>query len=202
MKKYAITITRQFGSLGRPIAKVMAEKLGIDYYDRDIVEEASKNLNLSVDTIQEEEEKARSIFRNMMYPLGRGTNETQDRIFIEQQKIIGKLVEDHPQCIIVGRCSDYILRNMEHAIHIYIYASMADRLRNCVEELMMTEEEARKTLPAVDKARDAYHKHYAGYLPSDPDSKHIMINSSILGVEGTADFLVDFIKKKFGEGDN
>lgn len=199
MKKYAITITRQFGSLGRPIAKLMAEKLGIEYYDRDIVETASKNLNISINTIQEEEEKAKSIFKNMMYPLGKGTSDTQDRIFIEQQKIIGKLVEDNSQCIIVGRCSDYILRNMEHALHIYIYASKADRLRNCVEELLMSEEEAEKTLPLVDKARDAYHKHYAGYLPSDPNSKHIMINSSVLGVEGTADFLVDFIKKRFGE---
>ena len=199
MKKYAVTITRQFGSLGRPIAKLMAEKLGVEYFDRDIVEKASKNLNLSVNTIQEEEEKAKSMFGNMMYPLGKGTNETQDRIFIEQQRIIGKLVEENQQCIIVGRCSDFILRNMEHAIHIYIYASKTDRLRNCIDELLMTEEDAKKTIAAVDKARDAYHKHYAGYLPSEPSSKHIMINSSVLGVEGTADFLVDFIKRKFGE---
>lgn len=199
MKKYAITITRQFGSLGRPIAKLMAEKLGIEYFDRDIVEKTSKNLNLTTSTITEEEEKAKSMFGNMKYPLGKGTNDVQDRIFIEQQRIISQLVEENQQCIVVGRCSDFILRNMENAIHIYIYASYADRLDNCVNELLMTEEEAKKTILAVDKARDAYHKHYAGYLPSDPNSKHIMIDSSLLGKEGTAEYLAELVKRKFGE---
>ena len=120
MKRFAVTITRQFGSLGRPIAKIIAEKLGINYYDRDIVEKTAKNLGLPVSTIENEEEKAKRGFLYMRYPLGKGTSDIQDSIFLEQQKIISGLVE-RESCIIVGRCSDYILRNMENAMHIYIY---------------------------------------------------------------------------------
>lgn len=196
MRRYAITVTRQFGSLGRPIAKIVAERLGINYYDRDIVEQTAKNLNLSVSTIENEEEKAKRPFLYMRYPLGKGTSDIQDRIFIEQQKIITSLVEKE-SCIIVGRCSDYILANMENAIHIYIYAPYAARLQNCVEELLMSEEEAKKSIQAIDKARASYHMHYAGYMPSDPEHKHILINSSLYGKDGTAEFLVDAIKRKF-----
>lgn len=196
MKRFAVTITRQFGSLGRPIAKIVAEKLGINYYDRDIVERTAKNLSLPVSTIENEEEKAKRGFLYMRYPLGKGTSDIQDSIFLEQQKIISGLVE-RESCIIVGRCSDYILRNMENAMHIYIYAPYADRLENCVNDLLMTEEDAKKSIQSVDKARNSYHMHYAGYLPSDPEYKHMLISSSLYGKEGTADFLAMAIKRRF-----
>ena len=196
MKRYAVTITRQFGSMGRPIARLIAEQLNINYYDRDIVEKTAKNLNIPVDTITEEEEKAKKTFFNMRYPLGMGTSDMQNQIFLEQQKIISRLA-DEESCIIVGRCSDYILRNMENAMHIYIYAPYADRLDNCINELMMSEEEAKKSIAEIDKARDSYHLNYAGYLPSKPESKDILISSSLYGYKGTAEFLVDAIKRRF-----
>lgn len=79
--KYVVTITRQFGSMGRPIAKKMAEKLGIEYYDRDIVDQAAKKLNLPVSVVDEVEETAKKVkaspFARMMFPLGKGTSNTQ-----------------------------------------------------------------------------------------------------------------------------
>ncbi|MBU5473123.1 cytidylate kinase-like family protein [Roseburia sp. MSJ-14] len=196
MKRYAVTITRQFGSMGRPIARLIAEQLNINYYDRDIVEKTAKNLSIPVDTITEEEEKAKKTFFNMRYPLGMGTSDMQNQIFLEQQKIISRLA-DEESCIIVGRCSDYILRNMENAMHIYIYAPYADRLDNCINELMMSEEEAKKSIAEIDKARDSYHLNYAGYLPSKPETKDILISSSLYGYKGTAEFLVNAIKRRF-----
>lgn len=196
--KYIVTITREFGSMGRPIAKKLAALLGIECYDRDIVEEAAKKMNLPLEIVSKQEESAKRAFFNMKYPLGMGTSEIQDNIFIIQQKIINQFVEKG-SCIVVGRCSDYIFKNMENALHIYIYASYQDKLRNCVELLGMEEEEAKKMIVEVDKARASYHKHYTGYAINDIRYKDILINSSLLGVDGTAEMLEDVVRKKFLE---
>lgn len=132
----------------------------------------------------------------VMYPLGTQSSTEQDRIFEAQQNIMKFLVE-RESCIIVGRCSDFVLSDEENAVHIYIYAPYEQRVKNCVNDLHLSEEEAKKMIRSVDEARDNYHMHYAGFLPSDPKHKTIMIDSSSLGVEGTAEYLVDFIQKKF-----
>ena len=188
--KYVVTITRQFGSMGRPIAKKMAEKLGIEYYDRDIVDQAANKLNLPVSVVDEAEETAKKVkvspFARMMFPLGKGTSNTQDKIFEAQQNII-KFLAEKETCIIVGRCADFTLEEMENAMHIYIYAPYEVRVEHCVKDLNIE----------VEEARDSYHMQYAGYHPDDKNHKSILVDSSFLGVEGTADFLVDAVKRKF-----
>ena len=191
--KYVVTITRQFGSLGRPIAQSMSEKLGVEFYDRDLVDQAAKKLKLPYSTVEEEEEAA-----EIDNPFGKGTNDVQDRIFEAQQNIIRFLAEKE-SCIIVGRCSDFILSEVENSMHIFIYAPYEKRVENCVKSLGMEEDEARRMILAVDEARDAYHLQYAGYKPDDKNHKHILIDSSLLGTEGTADYLAELVKKRFGE---
>jgi cytidylate kinase len=195
-KKFVVTIARQFGSMGRPIARLVSEKLGIEYYDRDIVEMTSKNLELPVSTISDVEESAKSAFFNMNYPLGMGTTVIQDSIFSAQRKIILDLAEKE-SCIIVGRCADHILKDYKNIINIFIYAPYEARLENCVERLDMRPDEAKKMIASVDKARDSYHRHYCGYSMSDKDYKHVMLDSSLLGVEGTCEVLTEIIQKRF-----
>jgi cytidylate kinase len=195
-EKFAVTIARQFGSLGRPIARKVSEKLGIDYYDRDIVELAAKNLNLPISTISDVEESAKTAFFNMSYPLGMGTTTIQDSIFAAQRKIIIDLAEKE-SCIIVGRCADHILKDYKNIINIFLYAPYEARLINCVERLDMRLDEARKMITSVDKARESYHRHYCGYSMSDKDSQHVMMDSNLLGVDGTCDVLTEIIKKRF-----
>ncbi|MDF2803405.1 MAG: hypothetical protein K0S61_3308 [Anaerocolumna sp.] len=197
-EKFVVTIARQFGSLGRPIARLVSEKLGIDYYDRDIVEMTAKNMNLPVSTISDVEESAKSAFFNMNYPLGMGTTAIQDSIFAVQRKVMVDLAEKK-NCIIVGRCADHILKDHKNIINVFIYAPYEARLSNCVERLNMAPGEAKKMISSVDKARESYHKHYCGYSMSDKEFKHVMIDSSLLGVEGTCEVLTDMIKRKFGE---
>ena len=132
----------------------------------------------------------------MMYPLGTQADELQDKLFEAQQNIIRFLVE-RESCIIVGRCSDFILADEPNLLRIYIYAPYEERVKNCVNDLNMDETEARKMIKAVDEARDHYHMHYAGFLPNDQRFKEIMIDSSMLGTEGTADYLVDAVKRRF-----
>lgn len=171
-------------------------------YDRDLVDQAAKKLNLPVSVINEMEEKANSLSKNpffrMASPLGSGTTTTQDQIFEAQQNII-KFLAEKETCVIVGRCADFTLSEMENAIHIYIYASYEARLGHCIKDLGMEEDEARRMMAAVDKARESYHMNFTGYMPDDKSHKDILIDSSLLGVEGTAEYLVELVKKKFGE---
>lgn len=196
MSKYVITITRQFGSLGRPIAKRLSEILNIEYYDRDIVEASSRQLNLPVSVISQHEEKVSNFFE-MLFPLGTQDTSHQKKIYKTQEQIIRDLAAKE-SCIIVGRCSDYILRNEPNAMHVYIYAPLDARMKNCVDTLLMSKYEAEKMIYDVDKARKAFHKAYTGYVPGEPSTKDVMLNSAYLGVEGTADLLADIAVKKFG----
>ncbi len=196
MNNYIITITRQFGSLGRPIAGKLAEILGIEYYDRDIVEKAAKEMGENIKVVSEEEEKADGSFAWMKIPFGIATSEKQDAIFDIERSVIEKFALQR-SCIIVGRCADAILSDRKNAVHVFIYAPFEERLRNCVDILKMDEKEARKTIKEVDKMRDAYHKRYAGFLPADPEHKNILIDSSMLGVNGTAKYLADLVNLKF-----
>ncbi len=197
MKKFIVTITREFGSLGRPIAKRLSELLDVEFYDRDIVETAAKRMKLPVSVISKTEEKKSGFFQ-MMFPLGTENTEKQKALFECQSQIIADLAGKQ-SCIIVGRCSDYVLADEACAMHVYVYAPYADRLANCVETLGMNKQEAKRMIAEVDKARIAYHRHFAGYLPGDPEHKHIIINSALLEVEGTAQALAAIVRQKFGD---
>lgn len=201
MSHYAITITRQFGSLGRPIARELAEELGINYYDRDIVESVAQKTNLSVSEISNNEEVARNSFWKMKFPIISETRMVQDHIFEVQKNIIQDIAA-REDCIIVGRCSDYVLKEHKMCIHIYIFASEEQRMKNCVEVLHLEPQEAKRMIKDVDRARDSYHTRYAGYLPNDENHQDIMINSGLLGTKGTAQALAEIIRKKLEIGAN
>lgn len=194
---YTICIARQFGSLGRPIAQKLAQKLGIEYYDRDIVEAVSAEMHLPVSTISDLEETAgKTTFFNMRFPLGTQTSAKQDMIFDVQKDVILSLAEKK-SCIFVGRCSDYILENRPNNLNFYIYAPYKARLENCTGYLKMSLEEVERSIEAVDRARNAYHKRYAGYLPDDCLHKHMLLDSSVLGIDGSAELLAQMVQQRF-----
>ena len=195
-KRYVITISREFGSLGRPIAKRLAELLGIEFYDREIVEKTAQNLGLPVSVIKDREESVKNRFFNMSYPLGNEATEQQDQIFHEQTKIIREVADKH-SCIIVGRCGDYVFENEKNCLRVHIYAPYEARYRNCVDILRMDQEAAKRTIRKVDKARKAYHLHYAGFAPGDPQHLDLLINSDIFGINGTAETLAQIVKIRF-----
>ncbi|MDO5136100.1 MAG: cytidylate kinase-like family protein, partial [Eubacteriales bacterium] len=117
-------------------------------------------------------------------------------IFDVQRDIIRDLAKKS-SCILVGRCSDAILEGTPNNMNIYIYAPVEKRLDNCVHLLGMEEATAKRAIASVDRARDGYHKTYAGFLPSDPAHKHLMIDSSLLGPEDTAHWIAQLAKKRF-----
>lgn len=196
MEQYVITISRQFGSMGRTIAECLAGKLGIDYLDRDIVEATAKRMGQSVKAVSDAEENAPSFFLRKKYPFKMGIYSITDEIFQVQKNII--LDEAKKQsCIIVGRCADSILKDFENHLNVYIYAPYEARLYNCTHELMMDEKTARKMIKEVDTARANYQRKYCPEITSVFDHKDIMIDSSRFGIEDAADILADIVRKKW-----
>lgn len=142
----------------------MSEILGIEYFDRDIADESAKKTGLPVSTVSNAEETMSGGLFNMMFPLGQNPLLVQNRVFEAQREIILNLAEKE-SCIIVGRCSDYILEGFENHLRIFIYASYKQRMKNCVEALSMKPEEAKRMIREVDKARSAHHKHKETGIP-------------------------------------
>ena len=182
---------------GYQLAQELAEQLHIEFLDRDIVDETAKRMNASIRQISDEEEGISSKFSYRMYPLGLGVPAVKDELFKVQQSIIQDFAKKE-SCIIAGRCGGYCLRNEKNLLKVYLYAPYEVRLKNCVERLGMTEKEAVKTISAVDKARESYHKRYIpGYQNATLDSD-LCINTGSYTVEQVAALIQDAAKNKFG----
>lgn len=193
---YVITISRQFGSMGRSIAKKLSENLGIEFLDRDIVEETSKRMGLPISMISKEEEACKAGFFGRVYPLGVGVPSIKDEIFEVQKNIIRDFAATD-SCIIVGRCAEHILQDYSNKLSIYIYASKEQRLKNCIEHLEMDERTAKRMIREVDAARENYHRLYIPGYESPFHEKDFCIDSGSFGIEGTAEIISEIVRKKF-----
>ncbi|MDR0623824.1 MAG: cytidylate kinase family protein [Treponema sp.] len=195
LENYVVTISRQFGSLGRPIARKMAELLGVEYYDRNILEQVARSMGLPVPDVESDEVDAE--YTKLRFPLGTGTGGERERILEAQKKIILELAEKNSG-IFVGRHADYILRNHANLFSIYIYAPRDVRRENCVKYLHMKPEDADKVLDNEDEGRQSYNMIYAEAYSQNLENKNISIDSSLFGtVEETAEVLVSMIRRKF-----
>ena len=182
MQKYVITISRQFGSLGRPIAQKLSERLGVEYLDRDIVEETAKRMNLPISIISDEEENLKvNRFFKSLYPLGFGLPSLKNEIFNVQKNIILDLIKKD-SCIIVGRCAELFAKNEKNHLNVYIYAPYEKRLENCIKRLDMDEKTARTMIKEVDISRMNYHKLYVPGYTSPFDNRDLCIDSSVFGI--------------------
>ena len=196
MKQYVVTISRQFGSMGRMIAQQLSRELGVEFYDRDIVEETASRMGLPVSVISNTEENFKSIYFKQQYPLGMGIASMRDEIFLIQKNIIRDLAQKE-SCIIVGRC-DSILMDMENHLNVYIYAPMGARLRNAVELAKLDEKTAKKMIREIDRSRELYHRRYCPEYVDPSTNKDIMIDSSRFGAEGTVKILAGLVRELFG----
>jgi len=194
MKHYVITLTRQFASQGRSIAQAMSRELGIEFYDRDIVEATAARLGLPVGTVSDAEDTHSTSYFRSIYPLGTGNLSIQDELFQTQSNIIRDLAQ-RESCIIVGRCADAVLRDRADTLNIRVYAPYEHRLWVCTTQLGMDERTAKKMIDRVDRSREQYHREYGG---CEPDAlSHILINSSRFTVQEAASTLCAIARRWF-----
>ena len=197
-----ITVTRQFGSLGRKIAKDVADNLGYEYYDRDIIELAVKEMRGDIEKLSAFDGQLASPFEKMMYPLGRGSSNMKKSLFEMEKSVMMDLATSR-NCVIVGRCSDFVLRQFgipdENMLNVFIYAPIEKRLSNCKVELNLDDPgEAYTYLTKVDKAREDFYKHYTKHKFSSNKFRHLLIDSSMADFSQVADIITHSAKVKFG----
>ena len=200
-----ITIGRQFGSGGREVGKIVAELLGINYYDKELILEASKASGLCAECFERVDEKAPNRFFNalsMGWLSGASglpaDGWSDDMIFRVQADVIRDIAEKH-SAVIVGRCADYILREHLGCVSVFIHANETD----CARRIMarnsgVNQIDARTLAQKRNKIRASYYNFYTDKVWGDGASYDLCINSSALSAQAVAELIVDFARRKLG----
>lgn len=190
MKNRIITISREFGSGGRTVGKGAAEKLGIPCYDEALIERISEECGFTAEYIEEHGEGASSAgwlsaaFQERPF----SGMSTQDYLWIAQRKVITELAEKG-SCVIVGRCADYILRDMADCLNVFIHASMEKRAERIVKLYGEREDSPEKRLRDKDKRRRAYYQFYTDMEWGDVRHYHIALDSGVIGIDKCVDII-------------
>ncbi len=200
-EKKIITISREFGSGGRLIGKRLAEKLGIPFYDKQLLDRIAEESGFSKRMIQDAEKKAKNSF---LYSLASamGTVEAgpeslslNERFFLAQFDTIRKIASEGP-CVIVGRCADYILRGIPYATNVFIYAEEADKIKRAVEDYGVPEDQVLKMMKETDKARANYYAYHTGRKWGERLNYNMLIDSGYLEIEDIVDLIIDYSDKQ------
>ncbi len=192
-QKIIITIGREFGSQGRKIGRMLADELGISFYDKNLITMAAEKTGIRQDLLDSADEKVVSRLLDAYAPTGMSYGTLNDRLYRTQAKII-KDIASSESCVIVGRLADYILKDYKNCIKIFIYAPFDKRVQTVMDRENLTEQQAKKLTKKMDKIRKSYYQLYADRSWNQKEGKHILIDSSLLGVEKTVEYLKDLVQ--------
>ena len=192
-----ITIGRQYGSGGRYVAKLLAEKLGIPYYDKELLTEASKDSGICKELLESYDEKQG---KNLLFSLISGAQVRAEpgslymdmplnhKIFLAQFDTIRRIADEGP-CVIVGRCADYVLRDHENVINVFIKAGTEQRIKRIIKYNGADPIRAEEILRKADKQRASYYNYYATGTWGDVSNYDLVVDTGTLGIEGCVDLI-------------
>lgn len=195
MSKSIITISREFGSGGRSIAKAVAETLGIPYYDKELIKQVAEKTGLSAEYVENAGEYASGkTVLSYLPPLSGSLNLTNgmsatDFLWCMQRNVILELAEKG-SCVIVGRCADYILKDHPDALHVFIHASTAFKAERIVQMYGESEKKPEQRLLDKDDRRRAHYKHFTGREWGKYQNYHLSMDSGVLGLDRCVDIIV------------
>lgn len=186
-----ITLTREYGSGGRYIGKLVAQKLGIKLYDKEFIIEVAEKTGLSEQYIKENEQK-----RNVLDVLNNGYYSdlnNSDELFVKESQLIKEVSAKEP-CVIVGRCADQILKDNKNVLKVFIYSDMERKIDRAIKYYGMDKKKAEKEIVRIDKLRENHYKYYTDKKWKDFSNYDICINSDKVGVEKAADLIIEMAK--------
>ncbi len=186
-----ITVSREYGSGGRYVGRLIADKLGIKFYDKEIITKLAETTGLSEEYIENNEQKrdATAILNNGFY-MGL---DNADELFVKETELIKELAAKD-SCVIIGRCADFILKDEKNVIKVFVYSGMEDKIKRATQIYGYEEDKAKKEIERIDKLRANHYKHYTDKDWKDFSNYDICINSDLLGVEKSADVICDMVK--------
>ena len=197
-----ITIGRQFGSGGREIGEKLAAKFNIPCYDKELLSRAAKESGLCEAMIQNHDERhTNSFLYNLVmdtYSFGYNSSAFVDmpishKVFLAQFDTIKKIASEGP-CVIVGRCADYALSEFENCIHVFIHGNEGCKAKRIMEKYDLSEAKAKEMMNKKDKQRQSYYNYYTSKKWGRADSYDLSVNSSVLGIDGTVNLIVQFVQ--------
>lgn len=197
-KKIIINIGRQFGGGGLGVASELGKKLGITVYDKELIAKAAQDSGFSAEFFVQSDEKRRifslsSIFTSLIS--SPSENYMSDNGLFEMQCSTIRKIAGQGSAIIVGRCSDYVLRDMDCVLNVFLTSPLPVRVKRICERHNLCAEKAETLIMQKDKAREEYYNYYTFGNWGVASTYDLCIDSSRLGIEGTADFIIDFAKK-------
>lgn len=184
---FVVTISREYGSGGHRIGELLARKLGMKFYDRELISLTARESGLDEGEVQQAEQTVDSL---SVYD-----DPTQTAVFQAQSRLIRDIVRREP-CVIVGRLANFILRERTHCLHLFIYADEAYRIRRVVSEYGLDEREAEAALRRTDRERREHCLHYTGFDWGDRHCYHLLLDSSLLGEEAAAETVAAIVRKE------
>ena len=199
-----ITIGRQCGSGGKKIGEMLAEKMGIKCYDKELLSLAAKHSGLCQELFEKHDERPTSSFLYSLvmdsYSMGYTTSGYSDmpinhKIFLAQFDTIKKIANES-SCVIVGRCADYALEDYPNVVSDFITGNDTDKIKRIQDIYNVTESKARDIIVKTDKQRSSYYNYYSNKKWSDPRSYDLCVNSSTVGLEGVVDVIMNFAELK------
>lgn len=197
-----ITISRQYGSGGREIGAKLAEKLGIPFYDNEIITRAAKESGFSEQAFENAEKKAsNSLLYSIVMGMGAYGNQDigfthlslDDQLYLAQSSVIRKVAEEGP-CVIVGRCADYVLRDYTNVVHIFVWADMEFRKKRIISQFGIKENKAEEEIIKTDKRRANYYNYHADEKWGKAENYHLSIKSNYGGIDHTVDCILTFLE--------
>lgn len=192
-KNIVITIAREYGSGGRYIGKLVANKLGMKLYDKNFITKVAAETGLSEEYIKENEQKRETLAGlNNGYYVGLNNS---DELFIKETEIIKQIAEKE-SCVIIGRCADFILKDKENVLKVFIYNDMENKIKRATQFYGLNKEKAEKEIKSINKLRANHYKYYTEREWNNHANYDICINSDELGVEKAADLICDMVKQK------
>ena len=203
--KRIITISREFGSGGHSIGQKVAEKLNLSFYDQALLEKIAQETGLSKEYIENSEyaPARNSLLFNIVVNRSL-TNYAEpspaDMVYFAQMKIIQEIAEKEP-CVIVGRCSDYILGEDPACIKVFIHADMASRIDRCVAEYHIPSDNMESRIIQMDRGRANYYNYYTGHTWGEMRRYDLTLNSSITGINGAVEMIAQLVRLRSAQLD-
>ena len=196
MKHFVITVGCEFGSGGPEIGKMLAKSLGIEYYDRDLVDKVVEQIGVEKHLVEEADNK-NFVPYGIETSLGTRYANLSNKVIYTQFDVIRKMAKT--SCVIIGRCSDYILKGQENVVNVFIYAPTEVRIKTIMEKMNLSERHAAEVIRDYDNALHRRYKYITGTYRGDRHNRHLLVDSSVLGWEKTAKFIKSFVEMRFEE---
>ncbi len=197
MKHMVITIGCEYGAGGPQIGRFIADALGIEFYDRDIVDKVVEETGVSRDLVEKTDVDANVKFE-VDTSLGPRYLNLTNRVIYVQFDVIRQMAEKS-SCVIIGRCADYILKERKDTLKVFLYAPKETRIRSVMELEHLTRKEAEKRVEYYDENEHVRYKYMTGTYRGDRNNRDILLNSALLGWEKTAKYLLQLIDLRYGE---